>query len=168
MYTTIAEFINDWDRESGISLKNERALTDQCLGQKSDPEGSSLGKIAWHLAGMIGNTGAGLGLQVVAPPRGTPEPSSAKAIADAYETAARTLSEQASKNLKDKDLSKEIQLFGRSMTMAAALQTLMRHQIHHRGQMTVLMRMAGVVVPGVYGPAREESKAMAAKQAQGR
>jgi uncharacterized damage-inducible protein DinB len=32
----------------------------------------------------------------------------------------------------------------------------MSHEIHHRGQMTVLMRQAGLKVPGVYGPSREE------------
>jgi len=30
------------------------------------------------------------------------------------------------------------------------------HQAHHRGQMTVLMRQAGMKVPGVYGPSKEE------------
>ena len=34
--------------------------------------------------------------------------------------------------------------------------TLINHQNHHRGQMTVLMRQAGLTVPGVYGPAKEE------------
>jgi uncharacterized damage-inducible protein DinB len=33
---------------------------------------------------------------------------------------------------------------------------IIKHIIHHRGQMTVLMRQAGLKVPGVYGPAREE------------
>ena len=37
-----------------------------------------------------------------------------------------------------------------------SLQVLVVHQAHHRGQMTVLMRQAGLTVPGVYGPAREE------------
>jgi len=37
-----------------------------------------------------------------------------------------------------------------------SLQVLVVHQAHHRGQMTVLMRQAGLKVPGVYGPAREE------------
>jgi uncharacterized damage-inducible protein DinB len=37
-----------------------------------------------------------------------------------------------------------------------ALQALISHEIHHRGQMTVLMRQAGLKVPGIYGPAREE------------
>jgi uncharacterized damage-inducible protein DinB len=48
--------------------------------------------------------------------------------------------------------------------MVMILQSLIRHQIHHRGQMTILMREAHVVVPGVYGPSREESAAMRAKQ----
>jgi uncharacterized damage-inducible protein DinB len=37
---------------------------------------------------------------------------------------------------------------------------LITHQIHHRAQMTVLMRLAGLKVPGVCGPAKEEWKAM--------
>jgi uncharacterized damage-inducible protein DinB len=32
----------------------------------------------------------------------------------------------------------------------------MKHEIHHRAQMTVLMRQAGLKVPGLYGPAKEE------------
>ena len=48
--------------------------------------------------------------------------------------------------------------------MAMVLNVLIRHQIHHRGQMTILMRQAGVVVPSVYGPSREETAAMRAKQ----
>jgi len=30
------------------------------------------------------------------------------------------------------------------------------HELHHRGQLTVLMRQAGLVVPGIFGPAQEE------------
>jgi len=41
------------------------------------------------------------------------------------------------------------------------LQTLVVHQIHHRGQMSVLMRQAGLVPPGIYGPTREEAAARA-------
>ena len=35
------------------------------------------------------------------------------------------------------------------------LMTLINHQNHHRGQMTVLMRQAGLTVPGVYGSKEE-------------
>ena len=33
---------------------------------------------------------------------------------------------------------------------------LSSHQTHHRGQLSVLMRQAGIAPPGPYGPAKEE------------
>jgi uncharacterized damage-inducible protein DinB len=164
MYRTIAEFVEDWTRESAISLKIQLALTDDSLQCRSDPEGNTLGKIAWHLVLMLGMTGSVAGLEVVAPPRGTEPPASARSIANAYQTAAQSMGEQASAKLQDEQLASEVAYFGRSLPLAAVLSSLVRHQIHHRGQMTTLMRLAGIVVPGVYGPSREETAAMRAKQ----
>jgi hypothetical protein len=42
------------------------------------------------------------------------------------------------------------------MTNGSLLLFLLQHQSHHRGQMTVLMRQAGLSVPGIYGPSKEE------------
>ena len=56
----------------------------------------------------------------------------------------------------DKDLTTINDFFGRPMPNSIFLMTLINHQNHHRGQMTVLMRQAGLTVPGVYGPAKEE------------
>ena len=165
MYKTIAEFVDDWTKESAITLKVLRALTDASLKQKSDPAGNTLGKLSWDMAVMLGVTGTAVGLEVAAPARGTEPPNSAKSMADSYQTAAHSFGEQASTKLKDEQLSSEITYFGRSLTRASALQGLIRHQVHHRGQMTILMREAGLVVPSVYGPSREESAAMRAKQA---
>ncbi len=164
MYKTIAEFVEDWTRESSISLKVQRALTDESLSHMSDPEGESLGKIAWHMVVMIGMSGSALGLDVAAPQRGAEQPRSAASIADAYQTAAQSLGEQATKKLKDEQLPSEVAYFGRSVPTAGVMQSLIRHQIHHRGQMTMLMRQAHVVVPGVYGPSREDTAAMRARQ----
>jgi uncharacterized damage-inducible protein DinB len=164
MYKTVQEFVNDWTRESELSLKVERALTDASLSQRTDPEGRTLGDIAWHMAVMIGLTGSGIGLSIEAPPRGTAVPGEAATIASAYERAKESFRQQAATSLTDGKLVEEIEIFGRKMSRAAALNGLVRHQIHHRGQMTVLMRGAGLVVPSVYGPSREESAAMRAKQ----
>jgi len=164
MYSTITEFAEDWGRETAISLRVERALTDASLSQRSDPEGNTLGKIAWHMVVMIGGHGAALGLEVVAPPRGTEPPGAAVAIADAYETAARSMGEQAATKLKNEQLKTDVSFFGRSLSVATVLQVLIRHQIHHRAQMTILMRTAGVVVPSIYGPSREESAANRTRQ----
>ena len=164
MYRSIREFLDDWARESAISLTVERALTDPSLQQKSDPDGNSLGKIAWHMVVMTGMTGRGPWAGSRCAPRGSEVPGSARSIADAYQTAAQSLAEQAEKKLKDEQLASEIPYFSRTLQMAAVLTSLIRHQIHHRGQMTILMRQAGVVVPGIYGPSREETAAILARK----
>jgi uncharacterized damage-inducible protein DinB len=51
-------------------------------------------------------------------------------------------------------------MYGDEWPRGQALSALVLHQAHHRGQMTVLMRQAGLPVVGVYGPAREEWAAM--------
>jgi uncharacterized damage-inducible protein DinB len=56
----------------------------------------------------------------------------------------------------DATLEVEDDMYGERWPRGATLQSLVVHQAHHRGQMTVLMRQAGLRVPGVYGPAREE------------
>jgi uncharacterized damage-inducible protein DinB len=56
----------------------------------------------------------------------------------------------------DATLEVEDDMYGERWPRGLTLQALIVHQAHHRGQMTVLMRQAGLRVPGVYGPSREE------------
>ena len=35
---------------------------------------------------------------------------------------------------------------------------LVQHEVHHRGQLTVLMRQAGLRPPGIYGPTFDDWK----------
>lgn len=40
----------------------------------------------------------------------------------------------------------------------ASIRTLaMNHRVHHRGQMSVYLRLLGVAVPGMYGPSADET-----------
>jgi len=50
-------------------------------------------------------------------------------------------------------------MYGETWPRGVTLFALIAHQAHHRGQMTVLMRQAGLTVPGVYGPSSEEWQA---------
>jgi hypothetical protein len=47
-------------------------------------------------------------------------------------------------------------MYGEEWAKGFVLQCLILHQAHHRGQMEVLMRQAGLKVTGIYGPAEEE------------
>ncbi|WP_306434409.1 DinB family protein [Paenibacillus sp. J2TS4] len=42
------------------------------------------------------------------------------------------------------------------MARGKLLSILLTHDTHHRGQMTVLLRQAGLTVPGVMGPTKEQ------------
>jgi uncharacterized damage-inducible protein DinB len=40
--------------------------------------------------------------------------------------------------------------------ITAVRQLLIHHMIHHRGQMTVYLRLQGVPLPPIYGPTADE------------
>lgn len=154
MYRTIEDFTADWLQETKSTLKIFRTLTDTSLEQRVTPDGRSLGFLAWHITLTLGEMGERTGLHVVSP--GEEAPNSAKEIASKYLTAARSIADEVQKQWTDSTLTEEVDMYGEKWKRGFALASLIRHQTHHRGQMTVLMRQAGLNVPGVCGPSREE------------
>jgi uncharacterized damage-inducible protein DinB len=156
MFRTIEDFEKTWDTERESSLKVMRALTDASLGQMVAPGGRSLGRIAWHIVQTLGEMGGHAGLKIGGVDEKTPQPVQAAAIADAYAANAIALAGAVKASWMDSDLPGEIDMYGEKWTRGRTLAILVAHEVHHRGQVTVLMRQAGVAVPGVYGPAKEE------------
>lgn len=74
----------------------------------------------------------------------------------AYTNASNNLIEALETQWADETLLEQIDFFGMKMTKGSLLLFLNQHQTHHRGQMTILMRQAGLSVPGIYGPSKEE------------
>ncbi len=156
MIRTISDFLNAWNQESAGTLKVLRTLTDESLGQMVTPEGRSLGFIAWHITTTLGEMMTQAGLPVTAAGDKDPMPGSACAIADAYASGAQAVADAVKATWTDAQLEDDIPMYGESWKKAFVLAVLLMHQCHHRGQMTVLMRQAGLKVPGIYGPAKEE------------
>jgi len=156
MYRRIADFAADFTQENDATLKVLGALTDAALGQRVTPEGRSLGRLAWHIVGTLHEMPASAGLATDAAAAEAPQPATAGEIAGAYEQAARAVLGAVQAGWGDADLDGEIELYGGPWKRGRVLSALIKHEAHHRGQMTVLMRQAGLPVPGVYGPAREE------------
>jgi uncharacterized damage-inducible protein DinB len=65
-------------------------------------------------------------------------------------------------SLSDADLEREMTYFdGDKLTVHDVLwEKLLHHMIHHRAQLVLLCRMAGGTPPGIYGPNREEMRAI--------
>lgn len=159
MYYKISEFISDFDLETAATLKILNNLTDKSLSQKVTEKGRSLGRIAWHITCSLGEIGSTALLQTYRADE-KPMPDSVKTITEEYSKSAGSLKAAILKEWNDESLKEEINMYGETWTKSQALTTVLVHQTHHRGQMTVLMRQAGLKVPGVYGPAYEEWASM--------
>jgi uncharacterized damage-inducible protein DinB len=158
MFRSIADFKRVWERETESTLKVMRALTDASLAQQVTPDGRSLGFLAWHCVTVLPKMMEHAGVPVVGPGDDIPVPVRAVDIACEYEKCARAIS--AGLPWTDDMLADLIPMFGDQWPRGGVLYALVSHQAHHRGQMTVLMRQAGLAVPGVAGPSREEWAAM--------
>jgi uncharacterized damage-inducible protein DinB len=156
MYHTIDDFINDWKYENEATVKVFKNLTDAALIQKVTPDSRSLGFLAWHIAITLGEMSEKAGLKVIAPPEHSSVPINASDIVAAYEKAGTSIASEVQGKWNDAMLKELIDMYGEKWTRAATLDSLVKHQIHHRAQMIVLMRQAGLKVPGIYGPSREE------------
>lgn len=162
MIRKIEDFQKDWAYEAEATGKIINALTDDTLNQKVSEGGRSLGFLAWHLTQTLGEMLGLVGLTIDAPGFDLECPTRVSEIAAAYEKAGKSVSDEVSKNWTDETLLQEDNMYGETWSRGLTLLYLMMHQAHHRGQMTVLMRQAGLPVPGVYGPAKEEWAAMGA------
>ncbi len=156
MYRRIDDFTADVRRENDATEKLLRTLTDGSLGQRVSDGGRTLGRLAWHIVGTLYEMPAHAGLATDGDEASRPVPLHAHEIADAYRRAAASAREAVVSAWTDADLDTDIELYGETWKRGRVLAALILHEAHHRGQMTVLMRQAGLPVAGVYGPAREE------------
>ncbi len=156
MIRSILDFEYLWSRELEATQKILKHLTDRSLSQRVDPNGRTLGRIAWHLVLTIPEMMARTGLAVSGPDPEGPLPAHAKEIFHSYSSAAISLLELVKLQWTDATLAQEDDMYGEKWKRGDTLTALVLHQTHHRAQMTVLMRQAGLEIPGIYGPARQE------------
>lgn len=155
MIRRLSDFAESWTYEAEATLKMFRLLTEASLHQKVTADGRSLGRIAWHITQTLGEMGQRAGLSFDAPGEEEPIPPAA-GIAPAYEAGASALGRAVAAQWTDGMLEGTVEMYGEKWPRGRVLSALIAHQIHHRGQLTVLMRQAGLAVMGIYGPAREE------------
>ncbi len=155
MIRSVKDFLNDYKYLSEGTIKIMRALTDESLNQKVYSEGRTLGFLAWHITSTIPEMFSKAGLPFNYE-EDSPVPATASSIVSEYEKLSGKVAKIISQEWSDSMLDDDLNMYGQVWKRGDMLQGFMVHEIHHRGQMTVLMRQAGLKVPGVYGPAKEE------------
>jgi uncharacterized damage-inducible protein DinB len=156
MFHTIADFEFVWSQELEATQKIFKHITDRSLAQASTPEGRTIGRLAWHIVITIPEMMGKTGLTIPGATEHDPVPASARVIFKTYSDVAIALLDVMKKQWTDETLKHTDDMYGQRWTRSQTLTSLVFHQIHHRGQLTVLMRQAGLALPGIYGPAREE------------
>ncbi len=156
MYYKISDFLEDWKYESESTIKILNNLSDESLTVKFNKEIRTPGRLAWHIVTSVGEMAHRTGLTFKTVYDNSPIPSTAKEILDEYKRTSDYMIKEISEKWSDETLQLEDDMYGEKWARGKTLGILVTHQIHHRAQLTVVMRLAGLKVPGVYGPAKEE------------
>lgn len=156
MFRRVSDFLAVWDYEAEATLKVFGALTDASLSQRFHPDVRTLGRLAWHITQSIPEMGARTGLKLAGPAEDEPIPATAAALVERYREAAESLTREVKAHWDDATLAVEDEMYGEQWPRGRTLFVISGHQAHHRAQMMVLLRLAGLPVPGVYGPTKEE------------
>jgi uncharacterized damage-inducible protein DinB len=156
VFRRIDDFIAVWDYESDATLRVLSALTDASLARRFHPDVRTLGRLAWHITQSIPEMGARTGLALEGPGEDDPVPTAVEELVARYQQAAKSLAAEVAAKWTDLDLEIEDDMYGERWPRGRTLFVISAHQAHHRAQLMVLMRLADLTVPGVYGPAKED------------
>ncbi len=156
MYRILEDFITDWLQEDIFTEKIFLAVREGSQREKVHPNVRTLERLAWHITQTITEMGEKAGLFEHDPLEDRPAPATMKEIAEAYLLNSKKLAELIREKWTDASLEEEVNMYGESWKKGKILSVLVAHGAHHRSQMTVVMRLLGMAVPGIYGPSKEE------------
>lgn len=157
MFSSIQHFISIWNSETASTQACLANLTNESLSKEIVQDYRTIERLANHIVDCAASIPHEAGLPVVGYQK--QHYSSASAIAEAYAKNTEAV-KQALTQWTDATLQEDTPMYGETWKKGFALWVAFVHQVHHRGQLTVLMRAAGLKVPGIYGPAKEEWEAM--------
>jgi uncharacterized damage-inducible protein DinB len=140
----------------------ERIPADK-LAWKPHPKAYSLGQLALHIASVPGSVAAAAVPDTMeAPSFSQPEPKSRQEVLDTFskslESAKETLKKMDDARLTSTwSLTKNGKVLMSVPRIGFIRSILMNHNYHHRGQLSVYLRMLDVPVPSIYGPSADEN-----------
>ena len=157
------ELLAEFDREMATSRRVLERIPPDKLEWKPHPKSTSMVGIGRHLAHMItyGNLALTQAMSDIAdrPPM-PPTPTLADVLAVFDRNVASVRALLAGQSDADLAVTWGLTYKGRqvlSTSRGAAIQSMIvNHQIHHRGQLSVYLRLNDVPVPSIYGPSADE------------
>jgi uncharacterized damage-inducible protein DinB len=156
MYTSVEDFKKDFKNENEITLTVFKQIPNQVLDIEPHENIRSIKQLIWHITLTHGEMLGKAGLTINCPEEHSEPLNSIEDIIKTYETASKSVIEQVHKNWKNQHLIDELNMYGETWTKGYILQVLINHEIHHRGQLSTIMRLLNISVPSIYGPTKED------------
>jgi len=154
----VAQFLQTFGMEHATTLRVLKAVPGDKLSFKPHERSFSAGELAWHIA----YSQLGLAKFIVthdfASYQQPPVPASIEEIVAGSEKFHNEACEVISR-LTQEQLAATIPLPGGKSVPASGMLwgAVLFHQIHHRGQLSVYIRMTGGKVPSIYGPSGDDN-----------
>jgi uncharacterized damage-inducible protein DinB len=155
----------EFDREMGVTRRLLDRLPDAQFDWKPHEKSMTLGRLAEHLAELpawasVAVTQSSVDMSAGRPPGYVP-PQSRRAVLEMFDKNVKD-ARAAISGKTDADLmapwtlkAEGTEVF--TMPKAAVLRSfVLNHLVHHRGQMSVYLRLQSVPVPSMYGPSADE------------
>jgi uncharacterized damage-inducible protein DinB len=161
--------VSEFDMEMDNTRRTLERVPDGKFDWKPHDKSGTLGWLAGHVANIphwavMTMTQESLDLAPVGAPRPSPpKPATQKEVLDCFDKnradarAALAAGDDASFAKPWALLMGGKQLFSEPRS-AVLRRMVFNHVIHHRGQLTVYLRLLDVPVPGLYGPSADEQK----------
>jgi uncharacterized damage-inducible protein DinB len=161
----IDALLPEFDREMGLTRRVLERVPDGQFDWRPHPTSFSLGRLADHLSDMpqwttITMTQGGIEMATERPPDYV-SPATRDAVLAKFDAHLK----EGRGNLLAKTDAEFAALWtlksgGKEVftmpKIAVMRNFVLNHMIHHRGQLTVYLRMLGVPVPSIYGPSGDE------------
>lgn len=155
-------FVSELTQEAVATRRLLERVPEEKLSWRPHPKSDSLGQLALHIASVPGAIAELVrGREAEAPDVPRPEARSRAELLDRFDAsvvAARSRLEAWS----DAELGEQWRFTRNGRTLfelprGGVIRTvLFNHWYHHRGQLTVYLRLLDVALPGVYGPTADE------------
>src|SRR5215471_1198371 len=162
MASLVEPILKEFRDEMPATRRLLERVPQERLGWKPHPKSRSLGELAMHVATIPGMAERVANFDEFSP--GSP-PAAANSVADIHAAFERSVkaAEEALSNMSDEKAQGEWRLVFKGKEVfrkprVAVLRTAMlNHLYHHRGQLTVYLRLLEVPVSMVYGPTADEN-----------
>jgi uncharacterized damage-inducible protein DinB len=153
----------EFDQEAQTTKRVLERVPDDKLTWKPHPTSFSLGQLAQHIASGSGQIAAAVVPDTFEFPN-SPRPE-AKSRQEVLETFSKSMasaratlkSMDDARLLSDWTLTKNGKVLMSVPRIGFLRSILMNHTYHHRGQLSVYLRMLEVPVPSIYGPSADEN-----------